>query len=121
MDLVDCPVIGVPSRCRRPLSPYAWPARCRGFAFDAVFFDRGYDRRIFTISSLSHTYTPITDCLGGVALRLGGGTIRLEREEDGQDGSAGKVKLLLQRKALEGVEDVPATVLEVLGEEDAEG
>ena len=59
---------------------------------------------------------PITDRLEGVALRLGGGTIRLEREEDRQDRAAGQVELLLQGKALEGVEDVAATVLEVLGE-----
>jgi hypothetical protein len=63
----------------------------------------------------------VADQLRGVALRLGGGTIRLEREEDSEQGAAGQVKLLLQRKALEGVEDMTATVLEVLGEEDADG
>jgi hypothetical protein len=40
------------------VSTYAWPTRCRRFAFDGVFFDRGCDRRISAISSLSHTCTP---------------------------------------------------------------
>jgi hypothetical protein len=56
-----------------------------------------------------------------VALRRGGGTIRLEREEDGEYRAADKVELFLQRKALECVEDATATVLEVVGKKGAEG
>jgi hypothetical protein len=61
----------------------------------------------------------VTDRLEGVALRLGGRTIRLEREEDRQDRAASEVQLLLQGKALEGVEDVAAAALEVVGKGDS--
>jgi hypothetical protein len=63
----------------------------------------------------------VTGRLEGVPVRLGGGTIWLEREQDGQYRAAGKIELLFQGKALEGVEDVVATVLEVLGKEGTDG
>jgi hypothetical protein len=41
--------------------------------------------------------------------------MRLEREQDGRCRAAGQVELLLPGQALEGVEDVAATILEAWG------